>query len=504
MVSGHVVNISTGACLPEQLHLDEHVLLWLCHGAAQVRCHDEIHRLASGEAMLIDAGTTYQVDVATESSLFPILIPVGDAADLPNSPTRYALGPQWNDWLLHHFVAWRTPIRSLEYRPAELVSNLNRSETMARMPRSAAAREVALALHRHPASRLTVDEWAEQASVSVRTLTRLFVRETGMSFAEWRTDCRLQAAAEHLQAGRAVGWTARQVGFESVTWFIRAFARRFGCTPGAWSRTHRDTSRCSERIRSSERNRTLVSRLNGETSFHDPPPVPATSVTPCTHDDVSLVWWMYKGTSHAKVGERTLRLSQGDAIWMPARVEHAIELEPDSIGLPLVFYADEPHVSPDDGAVIRVPPGSSDVVLFHVMANLTFLHPSGYERLEILDFLVAHGLRQRELALAMPTDPVARHVARHLGRRPQDTRPLADWAAQFGIAAAELNEVFREETGRSFAAWRAAARMQVASDMISRGIPPSAVARRLGYRHLSGFSRDFTRHHGMSPRAYRG
>ncbi|MFI5852536.1 helix-turn-helix domain-containing protein [Streptomyces parvulus] len=44
--------------------------------------------------------------------------------------------------------------------------------------------------------------------------------------------------------------------------------------------------------------------------------------------------------------------------------------------------------------------------------------------------------------------------------------------------------------------------MRIARDLLAGGAPPSAVARRIGYAHLSTFSVAFSRFHGLSPRDY--
>jgi AraC-like DNA-binding protein len=54
----------------------------------------------------------------------------------------------------------------------------------------------------------------------------------------------------------------------------------------------------------------------------------------------------------------------------------------------------------------------------------------------------------------------------------------------------------------TFSRWRYAARMRIARDLLAGGAKSSAVARRVGYRHLSTFSAAFSRFHGISPREY--
>lgn len=60
------------------------------------------------------------------------------------------------------------------------------------------------------------------------------MRETGLSFTDWRTQIRLIAALPLLADGVAVATVARQVGYANPSAFIAAFRRVFGVTPRAY------------------------------------------------------------------------------------------------------------------------------------------------------------------------------------------------------------------------------------------------------------------------------
>ena len=77
-------------------------------------------------------------------------------------------------------------------------------------------------------------EWAAYAGLSVRTMSRHFMVETGMSFASWRKLARVIASLEKLSEDRAVGDVAFSLGYESVSAYIAAFKEIVGVTPGAY------------------------------------------------------------------------------------------------------------------------------------------------------------------------------------------------------------------------------------------------------------------------------
>lgn len=75
-----------------------------------------------------------------------------------------------------------------------------------------------------------------QTGASERTLARVFVAETGVSFGRWRTLIRIQAALTALAGGEPVGNVARRVGYDSDSAFVQAFRRETGVTPGSYFR----------------------------------------------------------------------------------------------------------------------------------------------------------------------------------------------------------------------------------------------------------------------------
>ncbi len=87
-----------------------------------------------------------------------------------------------------------------------------------------------------PTSDLTLDGWADHVGLSRRTLTRLFRRETGQSFANWRQRVRLLQALARLGSGEAVTNVALDVGYDSPSAFTAMFKRELGAAPRTYLR----------------------------------------------------------------------------------------------------------------------------------------------------------------------------------------------------------------------------------------------------------------------------
>ncbi|EDZ99227.1 transcriptional regulator, AraC family [Burkholderia sp. H160] len=98
------------------------------------------------------------------------------------------------------------------------------------------ARRIADALSANPAQSLVLEELAAAAGVTARTAARLFAKETGQTFGQWRQQLRLLAALEHLGAGASVTQVAVEVGYSDVSSFIAVFRDAFGDTPARYFR----------------------------------------------------------------------------------------------------------------------------------------------------------------------------------------------------------------------------------------------------------------------------
>ncbi|HTV36289.1 MAG TPA: helix-turn-helix transcriptional regulator [Xanthobacteraceae bacterium] len=111
-------------------------------------------------------------------------------------------------------------IRTLDAQPLHLP-----------MPRDKRLRLICDMLLRDPGRHETLEQWADIAGASSRTLARLFAGETGMRFVDWRHQARLAAALVRLAEGARIASVARALGYDSVSAFTVMFRRALGKTP---------------------------------------------------------------------------------------------------------------------------------------------------------------------------------------------------------------------------------------------------------------------------------
>ncbi len=87
-----------------------------------------------------------------------------------------------------------------------------------------------------PTPHETIDDWCEILAMSRRSFTRLFRRETGLSFAVWRQQACLFAALPKLTGGVSVTTIALDLGYENPAAFTSMFKRLLGASPRAYLR----------------------------------------------------------------------------------------------------------------------------------------------------------------------------------------------------------------------------------------------------------------------------
>lgn len=102
------------------------------------------------------------------------------------------------------------------------------------MPADRRLRRLTDAMLADPAQRFTVEEWGARVGASPRTLSRLFQRETGLSFGRWRQQLHVGLALQRLAQGDQVTTIATDFGYESVSAFIAMFRRMLGTTPARY------------------------------------------------------------------------------------------------------------------------------------------------------------------------------------------------------------------------------------------------------------------------------
>lgn len=100
------------------------------------------------------------------------------------------------------------------------------------MPRDKRLVELCTSLLLDPGEDVSLAQWAARLGMSERNLARIFRRETGSSFRNWRMAQRMKCAQTKLRQGENVTSVALDCGYSSLSAFISSFKKIFGQTPG--------------------------------------------------------------------------------------------------------------------------------------------------------------------------------------------------------------------------------------------------------------------------------
>jgi AraC-like DNA-binding protein len=99
------------------------------------------------------------------------------------------------------------------------------------VPTDPRALRVADRLLANPSDRTPLATVSRTCGASRRTIERLFVTSTGMTFGKWRQQLRMMEAMRLLGSGAKITHAALEAGYSTPSAFISAFRKAFGSTP---------------------------------------------------------------------------------------------------------------------------------------------------------------------------------------------------------------------------------------------------------------------------------
>ena len=87
-----------------------------------------------------------------------------------------------------------------------------------------------------PETKTGLSRWSQLVGASERTLSRLFIKETGMTFQQWRKQLLLHEAVDRLGKGESVINVALDLGYHSPSAFVAMFKKALGKPPKQYLR----------------------------------------------------------------------------------------------------------------------------------------------------------------------------------------------------------------------------------------------------------------------------
>jgi AraC-like DNA-binding protein/quercetin dioxygenase-like cupin family protein len=212
---------------------------------------------------------------------------------------------------------------------------------------------------------------------------------------------------------------------------------------------------------------------------------------------------------YASEGVMWVHTAEGDwvvppnrAVWVPAGVEHGIEMTAKVLVQTVYLAASVDAGLPRRCCAVNVSPLLRELIIHTV--KLGTLDQGIPHAARLIAFLIDQlsVLPAIPLQLPLPTDERAKRAVAWLRAHPADPGLIKSVARQAFSSARTLERLFQQETGMTFGRWRQQLRLLQAMQLLAAGRPVTNVALEVGYDSPSAFIAMFKRTLGTTPLRY--
>ena len=232
------VNYSAGFRIDWHAH-DWHQLIYACRGVMSVETGEGSWVVPQQRGVWVPAGVRHAITMSGQVQLRTLYLPQRGKRSLPEACAAVSITALLRELILR--IVERGTLRRSELRDRHL-SDLLFDEIRALpvaplnipMPRDSRAAAVAKIFAAEPGERASLEQIGQRIGASKRTIERLFVSETAMTFHRWRQQIRILHAVRKLADGDSVANISLELGYESPSAFISMFRRIIGTSPGKY------------------------------------------------------------------------------------------------------------------------------------------------------------------------------------------------------------------------------------------------------------------------------
>lgn len=228
-------DLAGGHVISEHFHPEDQ-LLFASKGVMTVRTRQGIWVVPPLRAVWIPAKTPHSVAVSGEVSMRTLYFLPKLCRALPQRCFVMSVSPLLRELILHacRFPRLRKKILAQKRIVEIVIDQLKKAESiplqLPQLSDSRAAR-IARILFGNPGDQRPLGRLCKDCGASERTIHRLFLEETRMTFGKWRQQLRLLCALELLASGEKVTTAAGEAGYNSTSAFISMFRKQLGTTP---------------------------------------------------------------------------------------------------------------------------------------------------------------------------------------------------------------------------------------------------------------------------------
>lgn len=213
-------------------------LLYAIEGVMIVQSASGSWVIPPSRALWLVAGVRHNVTMSGDVKMRTAYIDAARVGDLPHETRVVSVSSLLRELLI---AAVQIPVDHETGGRDEavmqlLVHELRRSAVLPLhlpMPRDRRLKRICEPLAAQPSDPATAQDWAERLGVTAKTVHRLFLKETGMTFAQWRDQARVLHALRRIAEGWRVIDIAFDCGYASQSAFTAMFKRQFGAPPSS-------------------------------------------------------------------------------------------------------------------------------------------------------------------------------------------------------------------------------------------------------------------------------
>jgi AraC-like DNA-binding protein len=211
-------------------------LVYAIRGVMTVHVQSACWVVPAHRAVWVPAGTEHHIDMLGTVGMRTLYIAPPLCTGLPNACQTIDMPPLLRELvletvrlgMLHREVPEQARLMAVI---VDRLATIQAAPLRLPLPEHARLRKLAETMQAKPTRAWSLQQAAKAAHVSTRTVERIFLSETELTFGRWSTRLRLLHALRLLAAGEPVTGVALAVGYQSVSAFIAAFKRELGVTP---------------------------------------------------------------------------------------------------------------------------------------------------------------------------------------------------------------------------------------------------------------------------------
>ncbi len=230
-----------GHVIPFHFH-DRDQLVYASRGVMTVRTGDGAWVVPVHRAVWIPAAVPHTITMSGPVSMRTLYLKRRLAAALPRNCCVVNVSSLLKELVLYAcgFASLAKKISWQRHLIDVIVDQMQAIKTIPMQlpnPSDPRALRVAQILLAAPGDRRPLAQLCKAAGASKRTVERLFLEETGLTFGKWRQQLSLMEGMRHLAEGLKVTHVALEAGYSTPSAFISMFRKSLGTTPRSYFRS---------------------------------------------------------------------------------------------------------------------------------------------------------------------------------------------------------------------------------------------------------------------------